>query len=195
MKKQMKFLLTFLAASAIASFTNASTTTAQVSGGLKWTGYGVGKSHTGDLSLKSGSVTLKGQDIQAGEFVFDTTTITYPNQRLSDHLKSADFFDAAKFPEIRFKITKVEALKTPGPKGETHKITGDLTVKGITKPHEMMATVKNDKGTWTAVAETEIADRTQFDIKYNSSKFNPVAKLGDKLIEDKIAIALNLTAK
>lgn len=47
----------------------------------------------------------------------------------NEHLKSADFFDAAKFPKITFKSTKVEAA------GEGKlKVTGDLTVKDITKP-------------------------------------------------------------
>lgn len=46
-----------------------------------------------------------------------------------EHLKSADFFDAAKYPTITFKSTKVEAA------GEKKlKVTGDLTVHGVTKP-------------------------------------------------------------
>lgn len=48
---------------------------------------------------------------------------------LDDHIKGADFFDAEKFPNITFKSTKVET------KDKKHfKITGDLTVKGVTKP-------------------------------------------------------------
>ena len=46
-----------------------------------------------------------------------------------EHLRSADFFDAAKFPKATFKSTKVEAA------GEGKlKVTGDLTVKDITRP-------------------------------------------------------------
>ncbi|MEP6907683.1 MAG: YceI family protein [Pseudoxanthomonas sp.] len=46
-----------------------------------------------------------------------------------DHLTSGDWFDAAKFPAANFKSTKVEAT------GEGKlKVTGDLTVKGVTKP-------------------------------------------------------------
>ena len=48
---------------------------------------------------------------------------------LDEHLKAADFFDAAKYPTITFKSTKVET------KDKKHfKITGDLTVKNVTKP-------------------------------------------------------------
>lgn len=46
-----------------------------------------------------------------------------------EHLKSADFFDAAKYPTITFKSTKVEAAGA-----NKLKVTGDLTVHGVTKP-------------------------------------------------------------
>lgn len=49
--------------------------------------------------------------------------------KLDAHLKSADFFDAEKFPAITFKSTKVEDLG-----GGKLRITGDLTVKGTTRP-------------------------------------------------------------
>jgi len=48
---------------------------------------------------------------------------------LTKHLKAAEFFDTAKHPSITFKTTKIE--KTGD---KTGKITGDLTVKGVTKP-------------------------------------------------------------
>ncbi|WP_180114026.1 YceI family protein [Acinetobacter sp. YH12063] len=48
---------------------------------------------------------------------------------LDDHLKTADFFDAEKYPNITFKSTKVQAISKT-----KYKITGDLTVKNVTKP-------------------------------------------------------------
>ena len=56
--------------------------------------------------------------------------------KLDEHLKSADFFDAEKFPAITFKSTRVEAAGT----GKL-KITGDLTIKGITKSVVLDATL------------------------------------------------------
>ncbi len=79
----------------------------------------------------------------SGTIVFDpanptaaSATITIPtasidtkNDRRDTHLKSADFFDAANNPTITFKSTKVEKA------GEsTFKVTGDLTMRGVTKP-------------------------------------------------------------
>ena len=49
--------------------------------------------------------------------------------KLDEHLKSADFLDAAKYPNVTFKSTKV----TPAGKGKL-KVVGDLTVHGVTKP-------------------------------------------------------------
>src|SRR5690606_8793120 len=48
---------------------------------------------------------------------------------LDDHIKTAEFFDAAKYPNITFKSTKVQALGK-----NKYKITGNLTVKDVTKP-------------------------------------------------------------
>ena len=51
------------------------------------------------------------------------------SSKFNDHLRSADIFDAAKFPSASFKSTKVEDLG-----GGKLRITGDLTVKGTTRP-------------------------------------------------------------
>ena len=56
--------------------------------------------------------------------------------KFDEHLRSADFFDAAKFPTATFKSTKVEAAGT-----NKLTVTGDLTVKGITKPVVLDATL------------------------------------------------------
>jgi polyisoprenoid-binding protein YceI len=52
------------------------------------------------------------------------------------HLRSADFFDAEKFPAITFKSTSVKAAG----KGKL-KVTGDLTIKGVTKPVVLDVTI------------------------------------------------------
>ena len=58
------------------------------------------------------------------------------SSKFNDHLRSADFFDAGKFPTATFKSTKVEAAGN----GKL-KITGDLTIKGITKAVVLDATL------------------------------------------------------
>ena len=54
----------------------------------------------------------------------------HPNVKaLDEHLLKADFFDAEKYPNITFKSTKVQAVSKT-----KYKITGDLTIKNVTKP-------------------------------------------------------------
>jgi polyisoprenoid-binding protein YceI len=79
----------------------------------------------------------------SGDFQLDTAdltkssiAVTFPLEglhtgktKLDSDLKAPDFFDAAKFPEITFKSTKVEKVGADG-----LKITGDLTIRGVTKP-------------------------------------------------------------
>ena len=54
----------------------------------------------------------------------------------NDHLRSADFFDAATYPEMTFRSTKVQ----PNGKGRL-KVTGDLTIRGVTRPAVLDVTI------------------------------------------------------
>ncbi len=85
---------------------------------------------------------------------------------LDAHLKSPDFFDAAKFPTATFKSTKVEPTSAT-----TAKVTGDLTIHGVTQPVVLDVTL-NQKGpnmmkkmTAGFTAKTTIS-RSTFGIKY-----------------------------
>jgi len=78
-----------------------------------------------------------------GEFQLDTADLTKSSitvvlpleglhtgvPKLDEHLKTPEFFDASKYPEIRFKSTKVEKSGAEG-----LKLSGDLSMHGITKP-------------------------------------------------------------
>lgn len=167
-----------------------------VTGTLNWTGYGVGKSHSGQIGIKSGYVELKGEELTGGNVVLDMTTLkTSDSPKLEGHLKNADFFDVEKHNEGSFKITKVEALKSATPGAPTHKITGDLTIKGKTHPQEVLATVSKKGDKFAALGDAEIKDRTKYDIVYNSAQYKTASALGDKLIQDNIKIQLDIQTK
>jgi len=91
-----------------------------------------GFSHpTGKFMNAKGSVTLD-NDVPANSHVevsFDINGINTGVPALDTHLKSPDFFDAAKFPTATFKSTKVEQISAT-----EAKVTGDLTIHGVTKP-------------------------------------------------------------
>lgn len=61
-------------------------------------------------------------------FKIDTASINTGNEDRDNHLKSADFFDVENNPSIDFKSTTISK------DGDDYKITGDLTIKGVTKP-------------------------------------------------------------
>ena len=184
----------------LASSAQANTLKVDTAGSkLDWTGSKVTGKHNGAVSLKEGSLDVEKGTLKAGHFVIDLNTITNvdltdaaTNAKLLGHLKSEDFFDVAKFPTAEFKVTKVEALKGAKAGGPTHTITGDLTLKGVTKPVSFPATVTVGKDSTEAVATIKV-DRTLFGLKYGSGKF--FQGLGDKMISDEFALDVKLTAK
>lgn len=95
---------------------------------------------------------------------------------LDEHLKTADFFDAAKYPNITFKSTKVQSLGK-----NKYKITGDLTVKNVTKPVILDATLNKQGVHPMTKAETVGFNATT---SFNRSAFDVggyVPNVGDKI--------------
>jgi len=85
---------------------------------------------TGSLKSFSADLTSEGDEFTNADISFkgELSSLDTGNTDRDNHLKSADFFDAEQFPTIEFKSTNVEK------DGDDYKLTGDLTVKGITKP-------------------------------------------------------------
>lgn len=82
------------------------------------------------------------------------------------HLKSDDFFNAEKFPEIRFKSTSVEKIDD-----KNYKITGDLTIRDVTKKVTWDAvlngTLKSTKSTRVAWKATLAINRFDYGLKWD----------------------------
>lgn len=167
-----------------------------VQGVVKWTGYGVGKSHAGTIQVKSGSIKFEKDVITSGEFTLDMGSLYSPDsEKLTGHLKSPDFFDVAKYPEAKFVTTSVEKIEKAKSGEANYKLVGQLTMKEKTEKIEFLAKVEVKDAIYSAVAQTEIKDRTQYGINYNSKKFSAVSKLGDKLIEDNIKLDIEVQTK
>lgn len=77
----------------------------------------------------SGTVQFDGKDLSKGsvEFSIDVASIDTEDEKRDEHLKSAEFFDAASYATITFKSTKVIA------DGKNYKLVGDMTMKGVTE--------------------------------------------------------------
>jgi polyisoprenoid-binding protein YceI len=63
------------------------------------------------------------------ELTADISSINTDNEQRDTHLKSADFFDAEKFPTLTFKSTSFKKVSD-----KKYKVSGNLTLKGVTKP-------------------------------------------------------------
>lgn len=112
---------------------------------IGWIGTKLTGQHNGTIKLKSGHVFVEDQKITGGQFVMDMDTITVLDlqgenkEKLEKHLRDTDFFEIGKFPESKFVITSVE----PG-EGDALKITGNLTIRDITKSVSFSAGVEKD---------------------------------------------------
>lgn len=140
------------------------------------------KKHYGTVNFKSGYVLKKNGNILGGEFVIEMNTITNTdgkfNEILVSHLKNEDFFDIKKHPLANLKINKVEFNMD-----ETLKLTGDLTIKGITKEIQFDASFNVIDGNEVMSTKFEI-DRTNWGINYESQ--GTLGNLKDNIISDTI---------
>jgi polyisoprenoid-binding protein YceI len=85
---------------------------------------------TGSFKNFEGTVETEGDDFTDAkiEFSIDINSVDTGQAQRDGHLKSADFFDAEKYPHIKFKSTSVTKESD-----ENYKLTGDLTIKDVTK--------------------------------------------------------------
>ena len=103
------------------------------------------------------------------EVVIETASVNTNNEQRDGHLRSADFFDADTFGEIRFASTRVEPVD-----GDTWKLVGDLTIRGVTKPVELTFEYLgvltdpfgNVKANFSAFTEV---DREQWGLSWNAA--------------------------
>jgi len=90
---------------------------------------------TGNIKSFSADLSSEGEDFTNAEISFsgDINSIDTSNGDRDGHLKSADFFDAEKYPAITFKSTNVEK------DGNDYIVKGDLTIKDVTKAVKLNA--------------------------------------------------------
>ena len=153
---------------------------------VTWKAYKVTGSHTGTVALQSDSLIFDNEQLSGGEFVVDMTTLTATDlegewkDKLVGHLKSEDFFSVEKHQTSTLVFTQVKQTGK-----NSYEVTGDLTIKGITKPVTFDLSVYGSKATATMKV-----DRAQYDIRYGSGSF--FDNLGDKTIYDEFDMVVDL---
>ncbi len=160
---------------------------------IEWVAKKVGGGHNGTIKVATGNLMLDGKKLNGGSVNIDMTSIGISDlkgnshDKLLGHLKSDDFFSVANHPTSTFKITSVTSTGK-----DRAKITGNLTIKGITNAITFPASVKREKNVVVAVAKNIKVDRTKYDIKYRSKNF--FGNIGDKAIDDDFELSINLVA-
>jgi polyisoprenoid-binding protein YceI len=143
----------------------------------------------GQFQKVKGTVDLDEKDPSKStvEVSIETASIDTREAKRDGHLKSPDFFDATKFPALTFKSTKIEKAG----KGK-FKITGDLTMHGITKPVVLAvegpsAPMKDPFGrTVRGVMATGRLDRKDWEMTWNKA-----LDTGGVLVSDEVKLDIN----
>jgi polyisoprenoid-binding protein YceI len=137
-----------------------------------------------DITLTTAKDDFSDAAVQA---VIKTASINTDNTARDNHLKSDDFFNAEKFPEIKFTSTSFEKV------GEgKYKIAGDLTIRDVTKRVVFDAVYNGSiKTPWgnTAMSWTAAAVINRFD--YNL-KWNKALESGGLIAGQDVTITINL---
>jgi polyisoprenoid-binding protein YceI len=141
-------------------------------------------------NFKNFSVVLKSEKEDfsdaTAEGTIQVASISTDNDTRDKHLKSDDFFNAEKFPEIKFKSTKFEKLGD-----NKYNIIGDLTMRDVTKEVTFDAvlngTLKTDKGLLSAWKAITTINRFDYNLKWSKT-----VETGGLIVGQDVTITLNL---
>ena len=161
---------------------------------MTWKGTKPTGSHDGTVAFKSGGMVVEDNVLKSGEFVIDMNTIKNLDMEGSDgagkivkHLKAPDFFDVEVYPTSKFVITSV--LEVEGRLA----VTGNLTIKDVTKNITIPATISTTDGKTTFKSEVFNIDRADFNVKYGSKRW--IEGLKDKFIDDLVEMSFTVVTK
>ena len=165
---------------------SAGTTTYQIDPRHSSAGFGVThlmiSTVRGEFHGVTGTVVVDDSDVSKSSVnvTIDATSVDTREPDRDKHLKSEAFFDAAKYPTITFQSTKVDRNNDG-----TLKITGDLTIRGVTKTAVLTATLPKPpiKDPWglqrTAASATTKLNRQDFGVAWNQKLDSGGVVVGD----------------
>lgn len=144
----------------------------------------------GSFDTFSGTISYDPKNIENSsvEFSIDVSSVNTRNEKRDEHLRSADFFDAATHPEITFKSEKISR------KGDGYVATGTLTMRGVSKkidlPFVLNGPVQNPWGqTVLGVEVSHELNRKDYGLVWNKTMDN-----GGLVVGDDVKIEINLEA-
>ena len=186
---------------------NKRVSTLEWTGGLKF----LNKNHNGNLKIKAGSLFLEDKTKIIGTITVNMLSITNTDlpeskkEYLIGHLRSKDFFHVERFPTASLKINNSKILEKQSSGKYNMEVSGDLTIKSITKPITFTAIVDLDSDVKSATGTMQF-NRADFGVQYRTEMHLDDAKsfwnsatttkeaLKDKVIKDEIDIKFNIVS-
>jgi len=154
--------------------------------------------HNGTIDITSGTMMVDNGNLAGGEFTIDMNTIIAADMvgnenydKLVGHLKSDDFFAVEQYPTAKFEITAVTA-EANAELGTSHKISGNLTMRDVTKNITFDANVTTTDNSVSIAAPAFKIDRKNWNVMFGSTGIAGLAK--DKLIADDIQLSFEISA-
>lgn len=185
--KKINFLIGFLFAGSVAfAQTTWSIDNVHSKIGFSVTHMAVAETE-GKFNEYEGTVVSKSDDFNGAEVSFKAkaASIDTENERRDGHLKSPDFFDAEKFPEISFKgnLVKVATGK--------YKLQGDFTMKGVTKKVEFDVTggqqVNTGRGIKSGFKFTGVINRQDYGLAWSNK-----VPTGEMVVGDEVTLNIKV---
>lgn len=150
---------------------------------IDFVGAKVTRDHDGKFHEFDGVIEYASGKPTHVSFEIDLDSIETDEARLTAHLKTADFFDVAKYPKATFTSTSLTEVPAGGPAGTTHELRGVLDLHGVRK--EVVIPVKAETTAEGVRTTSEFTiNRHDWGISYKGA--------ADDLIRDNVLIKLNL---
>jgi polyisoprenoid-binding protein YceI len=143
----------------------------------------------GRFSSFTGTVTVAEVPEESSvEVTIDATSIGTSQEQRDTHLRSADFFEAEKYPTLTFKSTSVKLV------GEDWKVTGDLTVRDVTRPVVLDVEFDGANTTPWGTQAVAFSASTEIDREDWGLTYNQALETGGVVVGKKVRIELNVEA-
>lgn len=138
----------------------------------------------GNFNVFSATIEADPGDLTGASIMFtiDANSIDTRKEDRDNHLRSADFFDVEKYPEIKFKATNIVKKSA-----DTYDVTGDFDMHGVTKPITFNVVFEGQSGDLAGFSANTEINRADFGLTWNST-----LETGGVVVSEKVKINLDL---